>query len=322
MRAAILPVVEAAPGRGAGGLAEWAAAHRGELDALVADHGAVLVRGLAVTSANDVVAVARAIGIEPMLEREGFAPRDSYAEAVYSATKWPADEPICMHHELSYASEVPGRIVFGCLKAPVKGGATQVADGHAVLNALPPDLVDRFTAHGWLLTRTYTEVGVPWETAFGTEDPARVAAYCAAAGIDHEWLPDGQLRTRQRRAAMAHHPRTGTPIWFNQVAFLNERTLDPVIREYLVSMYGPDGLPFNTACGDGSPVTTEIVETINDVYLHAAVGEPWRDGDLLIVDNISMAHSRDPYEGEREIVVVLGSPVRLSQPTFADVRSG
>lgn len=326
MLTAALPVVTAASGPRADRAAEWAAQwaaqwaaeHSGELGELVAQRGAVLVRGLAVTSANEVAAVARAVGIEPMPEREGFAPRDSYAEAVYSATKWPPDEPICMHHELSYVHEVPSRIVFGCLKASATGGATQVADGHAVLTALPPDLVDRFAAHGWLLTRMYNEAGVPWTTAFGTDDPARVDAYCAAAGVSREWLPGGQLRTWQRRAAVIRHPHTGVPLWFNQVAFLNERTLDPVVREYLVSLYGPEGLPFNTACGDGSPVTTEIVETINEVYLKAAVGEPWRDGDVLIADNIQMAHSRQPYEGSREIVVVFGNPVRLSQPTFAD----
>jgi Taurine catabolism dioxygenase TauD, TfdA family len=307
---AVLPVVEVA-GQGTGEAAEWLSGRRAHLDALVADSGMVLLRGLPVTSAADVAAVATAVGIEPMVEREGFAPRSTYAEAVYSATMWPSDEPMCMHHELSYASEVPGRIVFGCLKA-ARTGRTRVADGHAVLKALPPDLVDRFAANGWLLTRAYHDAGIPWSTAFGTEDQAQVAAYCAAAGIDHEWLPDGQLRTRQHRAAVVRHPGTGVPVWFNQAAFLNERTLDPVIRDYLVSVYGQDGLPFNTACGDGTPISAETVSTINEVYLDASVDVPWQDGDVVILDNFRLAHGREPYEGEREIVVILGDPVRLS----------
>lgn len=316
MRTDALPIVKAEPGLGAERAAEWAAAHASEVEALVADRGVVLVRGLAVTTADEVASVARAMGIKPVPEREGFAPRDSYAEAVYSATKWPPDEPICMHHELSYAYEVPSRIIFGCLKAPASGGTTQVADGHEVLKALPPDLMDRFATHGWVLTRTYNEAGIPWSAAFGTDDPDQVDAYCAAAGVSHEWLPSGQLRTWQRRAAVIRHPRTGLPVWFNQVAFLNERTLDPVVREYLISVYGPGELPFNTSCGDGSPVTSEIVQTINDAYLNAAISEPWQDGDVLIVDNIQMAHSRDAYEGKREIVVLLGNPVRLDQPAL------
>jgi hypothetical protein len=301
-----LPILDAAPGRG--DRAGWAAEHREDIEGLVAGHGAVLFRGLGVTSAAEVVEVTAALGIERMAEREGFAPRDSYAEAVYSASKWPAGDQMCMHNELSYASEVPGRIVFGCLKAAAKGGNTEIADGQAVLKALPSDLADRFAAEGWLLTRNYFEAGIPWSTAFGTQDQTEVTAYCATTGIDHEWLPDGQLRTRQHCAAVVRHPRTGALVWFNQVAFLNEQTMDPLIRDYLVSVYGPEGLPFNTAYGDGSRLTVETVERINEAYQSVAFGEPWQDGDILLVDNIRMAHSRAPYQGERDVVVILGNP--------------
>ncbi|GAA0460132.1 TauD/TfdA family dioxygenase [Streptomyces sp. NPDC046215] len=305
-----LPVLEVtlAGATGAG----WAQAHRDEVHAAVAGHGAVLLRGLGVASADEVAGVAAALGIERMTERERFATRRAYAEGVYSSSEWPPDEPMCMHHEVSYATEVPSFALFGCLTAPLKGGNTEVADSQAVLEALPEDLVARFERDGWLLTRTYHEIGVPWSEAFGTEDRAAVDAYCAAAGLEHEWLPDGQLRTRQRRAAVVRHPRTGARVWFNQAAFLNERTLDPMIRDYLADVYGPEGLPFNTAYGDGTPLDGDTVETINAAYRAAAVGEPWRDGDVLLVDNLRMAHSRDPYEGEREVVVVLGNPVRLA----------
>ena len=48
------------------------------------------------------------------------------------------------------------------------------------------------------------------------------------------------------------------------------------------------------------------MDLINDVYTAHAVREPWQDGDLMLVDNIRMAHSRDPYTGTREIVVAMG----------------
>lgn len=290
----------------------WAAEHHDDVHAAIAEHGAVLVRGLGVASAADVAAVSDGLGIERMPEREGFAPRVPYADAVYSSSEWPPNEPMCMHHELSYASTLPGLLLFGCLTAPAEGGNTDVADSQRVLTALPAELVERFTAEGWLLTRMYHEIGVSWAEAFGTKEQSEVDAYCAGAGIEHEWLPEGRLRTRQRRAAVIRHPATGTPVWFNQVNFLNEWTLDPAIREYLVSVYGPEGLPFNTAFGDGSPLDADIVETINAAYRDASIGEPWRAGDVLLVDNLRMAHSRDPYEGDREVVVILGNPVRLS----------
>ncbi len=273
--------------------------------------GAVLLRGLGVRSAAEVAEVTSALGIQPIAEHEGFAPRTPYAGVAYSSSHWPADEAMCMHHELSYAAEVPGRLVFGCLTAPAKGGSTKVADSQQVLRALPADLVAPFLRDGWLLTRMYHEIGVSWTDAFGTQDPAEVDAYCAVGELEHEWLPDGRLRTRQRRAAVITHPVTGAPGWFNQIAFLNELTLDPVIRGYLIDVYGPSGLPFNTMYGDGTPISGDTVDLINEVYSQATVGESWQDGDVLVVDNLRMAHSREPYEGAREIVVILGDPVRL-----------
>ncbi|MFJ1647802.1 amino acid adenylation domain-containing protein [Streptomyces sp. NPDC088258] len=301
-------VLAVPPGEGP---AARAADHRTAVREAVAESGAVLLRGLGVRTAADVAAVAEGLGITAMTEREGFAPRTAHSPGVYSSSHWPPDEPMCMHHELSYAATVPGTLVFGCLTAPDRGGRTNVADSQQVLEALPPGLVAPFERHGWLLTRMYHEVGTAWPEAFGTDDRAEVDAYCAAAGIDHEWLPGDRLRTRQRRAAVVRHPTTGVPGWFNQIAFLNGRTMDPAVREYLTDVYGPQGLPFDTAVGDGTAVDGDTVAAVNAVYDRFTVGEPWRSGDVLVVDNLRMAHSREPFEGEREIVVVMGDPVRI-----------
>ncbi|MGW5868852.1 non-ribosomal peptide synthetase [Streptomyces sp. NPDC055239] len=288
-----------------------AAVHRAAaLDALAAS-GAVMLRGVGARTPADVVRVATALGIEPLTEREGFAPRTALAPGVYSGSHWPAEDPMCMHHELSHAATVPGTLLFACLTAPDSGGRTTVADSQQVLTALPTDLTAPFAEHGWLLRRAYHDVGLSWPEAFGSTDRTSVDAYCAEAAVDNTWLPDGRLVTRQRRTAVVAHPRTGVPGWFNQIAFLNGRTLEPAIREYLTDVYGPDGLPFDTAAGDSTPVTDDTIEKINAVYDRFTVGEPWQEGDVLLVDNIRTAHAREPYEGDREIAVVLGDPVQL-----------
>jgi alpha-ketoglutarate-dependent taurine dioxygenase len=304
----VLPVWETRP---AGAAVEWASAHREEVRDWIERAGSVLLRGLGVTTAAETGRVAAALGIATMTEREGFAPRTPYPDGVYSSSHWPPDEPMCMHHELSYAAELPGTLLFACLAAPVKGGRTALADSQRILRALPAELVAPFERDGWLLTRMYHEVGVPWPDAFGTRDPAKVEEYCQGAGLACEWLPEGRLRTRQRRSAILRHPRTGSPGWFNQIAFLNALTMDPVVREYLVDMYGPDGLPFNTAYGDGSAISAETIETINEVYDSLTIGESWQLGDVLVIDNLRMAHSRETYDGSREIAAVLGDRVWL-----------
>jgi alpha-ketoglutarate-dependent taurine dioxygenase len=290
----------------------WAAEHRDALRAVVAEHGAVLVRGLGLHDAAETTAVFRRLATTLMTEREAFARRQVYADGVYSSATWPANQQMCMHHELSYRLEVPSLLLFGCLGAPTEGGATAVSDSPTVLEALPRDLTERFERDGWLLTRSYNdEIGATLAEAFGTEDRGAIESYCRANAIEFAWQPGGELRTWQRRSAVVHHPLTGKRCFFNQIAFLNEWTIAEEIREYLVDVYGADGLPFNTRFGTGEPLTAEIVDVINAVYEANTVREPWQPGDLMLVDNIRTAHSREAYEGPREILVGMAEPVRL-----------
>jgi alpha-ketoglutarate-dependent taurine dioxygenase len=317
---ALLPDVELQPGKppmlraeATGDVPGWAAEHRAALRALVAEHGSIMVRGLGLRDPAETTAVFRRLATTLMTEKEAFARRQVYADGVYSSATWPANQPMCMHHELSYRLEVPSLMLFACLSAPIRGGATAVSDSPTVLDALPKDLTDRFERDGWLLARSYNdEIGATLEEAFGTDDRRAVESYCRANAIEFAWQPDGELRTRQRRSAVVRHPTTGDRCFFNQIAFLNEWTIDPEVREYLVDMYGADGLPFNTGFGTGEPLTEEIVELINAVYEANTMREPWQAGDLMLVDNIRTAHSREAYEGPREILVGMAEPVRVS----------
>ncbi|MDH6439008.1 alpha-ketoglutarate-dependent taurine dioxygenase [Streptomyces sp. SAI-144] len=301
------PILHAKSGEDPAG---WAAEHHDTLRALVLEHGGVLVRGLGLSDPATTEAVFRRLTSGLMPDREPFAPRRSYGGGVYSTTKWPPNQQMCMHHEVSYGLEFPGLLLFACLEAPGAGGATALADASAVLRDLPRELVSRFERVGWLLTRSYhEEIGASVEEAFGTDDRAAVERYCRRHAIEFAWQSDGSLHTRQRRGAVLRHPDSGLPCWFNQIAFLNEWTMEPEVHEYLVDMYGADGLPFNTRFGDGDPIDVDVVRTINEVYDAHTVREPWQDGDLLLVDNIRTAHSREPFEGPREVLAALGNPV-------------
>lgn len=289
---------------------DWPTRERDRLRRLTAAHGAVLVRGLTVATAAEAAAVAADFADTLLEEREGFTPR-VHRDGIYPAASWPSDQPMCMHHELSYGTPPPGLLVFCCLTAPRLGGATALADGAAVLGSLPGPLVDRFARVGWELRRSYNDtVGVPWPDAFGSADQATVERYCRARGIGYQWQPDGGLVTRRTLPAVRRHPVLGERVWFNQIAFLNEWTMDPAVRDYLVAEFGPDGLPFTTRYGDGEPIEASVIELINDVYAAHTVREPWQDGDVLLVDNLRTAHSREPYEGDREVLVALADPVR------------
>ncbi len=296
-----LPNVDLQPGRppilrveATGDAERWASEHRNALRAFVAEHGSLLVRGLGLRVAAETEAVFRQLG-SLMTEREAFAPRQRYAQGVYSASKWPPNQHMCMHHELSYAVELPSLMLFACLLAPAGGGETPVDN----------------------------DIGASVAEAFGADDRRAVESYCRANAIQFEWQPNGELRTWQRRSAVVRHPRTGQRCWFNQIAFLNEWTMDPEVREYLVDTYGEDGLPFNTRFGNGDPIGADVIQLIDEVYEQNTVRERWQSGDLFLVDNVRTAHGRESFEGPREVLVAMADAVHLADcPSTIDVTGG
>ena len=290
----------------------WVAEHCDALRAAVVEHGALLVRGLRLRDVAEIEVVFRRLGTL-MIEREAFAARRRYSDGLYSSSKWPPNEHMCMHHELSYALEFPSLMLFACLVAPTSGGETPLADSPAVLHTLPAELVERVERHGWLLIRNYNEdIGASVAEAFGSDDRRTVESYCRANAIEFEWQPDGGLRTWQRRSAVVRHPRTGRRCWFNQLAFLNEWTMEPELREYLVDIYGEDGLPFNTRLGNGDPIGADVVQVIDEAYERNTAREPWQSGDLMLVDNVRTAHARESFEGPREVLVAMADAMHVA----------
>ena len=255
---------------------------------------------------------------------EAATPRTALGDDVFTSTDYPAAERIFFHNENSSAQTWPGRLVFGCLQAADEGGATQVSDVRTVLRQLDPETLERFLAKGWMLVRNYRPgFGIDWRTAFGTESRDDVAAYCMESEVDCSWLADDHLRTVQRREAFARHPGTGEIVWFNHVVFWHPSRLQPDVREMFFEEFGSYGLPFETRYGDGSLIPDEVVAEIADAYEAGSLQLKWQCGDVLVIDNMRMAHGREPFKGPRRVVVSMGAPLARTAcwANPADVRA-
>jgi alpha-ketoglutarate-dependent taurine dioxygenase len=304
---------------------EWLTAAGPALRTALHEHGAIVLRSLPIGSVADFGVVRDVLLPARTPYREKATPRSDYGNGVFSSTDLPAAQRIRMHNENSYTLTFPGLLMFACLVAPPEGGATPVADCRRVLASLPPQLVERMRATGWLLTRSYSEhISTDWRTAFAADTPADVQRYCAENLITCQWQSDGHLRTSQLRPGIITHPVTGEQVWFNHLAFWNEWALDDELRETLIEEFGHDDLPFNTALGDGSSLTRDELETLAAAYESATVRQPWQPGDLMLVDNILCAHGRDAFRGDRKIVVAMGEPVDVldCSPTVAPAAAG
>ncbi|HEU4408799.1 MAG TPA: TauD/TfdA family dioxygenase [Polyangiaceae bacterium] len=290
-------------------LGAWARENRARLDGALDRHGGVLLRGFRVEGPAGFAAFARASAGEPLPYLERSSPREPIEGNVYTSTSHPAEQAIFLHNEQSYNLTFPGRILFHCVTPAASGGATPVACVRRVLGELPRALVDRFVARGYLYVRNFGGgLGLSWQEAFQTADRAEVEAYCRANQIEARWLGGDRLRTSQRRPAVARRPRTGELAWFNHATFFHVTTLGPELAGRLRSLYAEDEMPNNTFYGDGSPIEPEALEALRAAYLRAAVSVPWRQGDCLLLDNVAMAHGREPFAGERAVAVAMAEP--------------
>jgi len=302
-----LLVEPAAPGVD---LAAWAAAHRPLIEEKLHKHGGILFRGFGLREPENLETFIQAVSGESLEYRERSSPRHAVKGNIYTSTDYPPSQPIFLHNENSYQKEWPLKIFFFCRQAPGQGGETPIADVRKVLARIPPEIRDRFAARQWMYVRNFGDgFGLDWQTVFQTTDRAAIEQHCKEKGIEVEWKDGNRLRTRAVRPALARHLKTGEPVWFNHATFFHVTTLEPFVREALLEEFEDGELPANAYYGDGSPIEPEVLDLLRAAYNAETVSFPWQQGDLLMLDNMLVAHGRAPFSGPRQILVGMAEPV-------------
>jgi len=293
-------------------LMTWAEKNKGFIEDSLLKRGGILFRGFSFEQVDQFEPFAKLLSPQLLEYRERSSPRHLVKGNIYTSTEYPASERIFLHNENSYQQVWPMKVYFFCVTPAQTGGETPIADIRRVLQALSPETIARFKAEQCRYVRNFDEkLGLSWQTVFQTQDRAVVEQYCRDSEISFEWKNDGRLKTSSIRPAVTVHPHTGEPIWFNHVAFFHVSTLDPAIRDALLATVGEDDLPANTYYGDGSPIEPAILDEIRHAYGQATFPVPWKKGDILMLDNMLMAHGRAPYTGPRKILVALAEPFGL-----------
>jgi alpha-ketoglutarate-dependent taurine dioxygenase len=296
-------------------LRDWARGHLPDLERALLEHGALLFRGFKIASAEAFAQFAQVVTPHLLDYIEGASPRLRVSDKIYTSTEYPAAYAIAMHNELSYSHAWPGKLFFGCLTAPSQGGETPLADSRTVLALLAPEIVARFRQKGVMYVRNFhggRGSGQSWQTAFATTDTAAVEAYCRAGDVAWHWKADGGLRLSQVRPACATHPQMGDMVWFNQAHQWHLSNLEPEVARALGATVPEDELPMQAYYGDGSALEAAVLAEIRAAYQQATVTFPWQAGDILLLDNMLIAHGRRPFVGPRTVLVAMGAPISLN----------
>jgi alpha-ketoglutarate-dependent taurine dioxygenase len=279
------------------------------IERLLLVHGGILFRGFAPPSVQPFREFVAGFH-HPLLEYTfGSSPRKNVGEGVYSSTEYPAHQRIPLHNEQSYTRRWPMKIWFACLLPSHDGGETPIADSRHVHAAMPAAIRERWVARGLMYVRNYgAGLDVPWAQVFNTTSRAEVERYCSDHGIECQWKPNGDLRTRQVCQVVATHPRTGDHVWFNQAHLFHVSALEPRVRDALLDVVSVEDLPRNVYYGDGAPLEASLLDEVRAVLDQTQVSFPWHAGDVLMLDNMLTAHAREPFRGDRRVVVAMAEP--------------
>jgi alpha-ketoglutarate-dependent taurine dioxygenase len=290
-------------------LVEWIASNRDELDGHLLKHGGILFRGFAIESADQFEEVIGTVSGRLLDYTYRSTPRTIVSGKIYTSTEYPPHQTIPLHNENSYTRDWPMKIWFFSRICATTGGETPIADSRRVCQRIPREVRDRFERKGVMYVRNYgSGFDLPWQEVFQTSDRADVEDFCRKLEMQFEWLRNDRLRTRQVCQAVASHPVTGETVWFNQAHLFHVSRLPEEVRDAMLTIFAEEDLPRNVYLGDGAAIDSADLDLICDAYEQEKVAFQWERGDVLLLDNMLTAHARNPFTGERQVVVGMAEP--------------
>ncbi len=294
----------------------WLKDNQTWLEETLLKHGGILFRGFPMATPSQFEQFVKTVDPNLIPYTQGQSPRSRIHNLIYTSTEYASHKTIELHSEISYTHHPPRKIFFFCETPPKKEGETPLVDCRQVYQKLDPELRDTFFQKGVCYVKNMPGkssaiMGKAWQEHFETSDKDEVEAYLRKGGIEFVWKDNGGLRTKQVRPAVVRHPVAGELAWHAQINVWHY-TVYGKTGEALKKMVGEENLPINVYYGDGSPIEPETLQKTGQLLWHDATVFPWQQGDVLMLDNLLVAHGRRPFQGKRQILTAMTSPFNPS----------
>ncbi len=286
---------------------DWVKEHKSLLESSLINHGGILLRNFNIHSVSEFNRIVQSLCPDLLDYVYRSTPRTKLGGKIYTATEYPADRVIPLHNENAYSKSWPQKIFFCSVIVASDGGETPIADSRDVYKRIDPQIRNKFKNHGVTYTRNYSKgIDLSWQEVFQTEEKEDVEQYCKEHDIEFEWKRGvSELTTRQTCQATLVHPVSEEPVWFNQAHLFHISSLDEESRLSLIKELGEENIPRNASYGNGDPFEADVLDHVRNAYEKEKIKFKWHKGDIMILDNILMAHGRETYKGERKIAVAM-----------------
>ncbi|KAG7049853.1 Clavaminate synthase-like protein [Colletotrichum scovillei] len=292
----------------------------GKLQDLLDKHGAVLIRGAGHASAETfsklVGAAEKGRGSYPHVQIGLAGKRTPLADNVWTANEGSPSTRFYQHNEYSRYTRFPSNIHFYCGATPIASSANVFEKVQAEI----PELVEEISKRGLGMKMVFRAPGneakvnqFNWagEHSFGQEltpedDEAttkqKVEKQVRKLTSDFKWNEDGSLELTQHIPGIRRLPASGRPVWFNGLVGRHGITRD--IGALDPPHIGRDGMTYlPSVYGDDTEIPRRLLDKLIDVIDKEEISLILEEGDLLLVDNFQVSHGREPWEGDRQILV-------------------
>jgi alpha-ketoglutarate-dependent taurine dioxygenase len=292
-------------------LPSWLSENRQSIESKLIVYGAILFRGFHAPDIDTFEKAVVAFGHPPLDYNFRSTQRKEMKHNIYTSTEYPPDQEIAMHNENSYKKQWPMKLWFYCACAAEVGGETPLVDSRKMYEKLDRAVLQKFVSRQLTYVRNYIpNFDLSWQNVFQTNSPAEMEKFCRENGLQFEWVNNNHLRTRHIAQSAAKHPVTAENVWFNQAHLFHYSNLNKDIADRLLAAFGEENLPRNAYFADSESIPVSDLIHIRDVYRQLKSVFKWKTGDLLLMDNMMVAHGRHPFKGDRKILVAMTEPTQ------------
>ncbi|RZC50167.1 hypothetical protein C5167_018595 [Papaver somniferum] len=185
------------------------------------------------------------------------------------------------------------------------------------------EFVEKLERDGLIYTRILgaeddpsSPIGLGWQSTFLTKDKSIAEErFCVSPsdityrnfnqilaiiqGTKLEWMEDGVNSVMGPIPAIKYDKTRGRKIWFNSMVAAytgwKDSRNDPVKA---------------VTFGDGTPLPSDVIHECLKLLEEECVAIPWQKGDVLLIDNLAVLHSRREFNPPRRILASLCNNIK------------
>lgn len=241
----------------------------------------------------------------------------------------PSEIPVQFHNEMAYSKKFPKHVAFAMVKQAESDGTTLLADNLHLTELLSISLKQKLQRLGVQYIRNLNddsqrdspEFYTSWQQAFVTDDKQ--------TALQKGNTEESILMPHEDGIRMKHitwcptfyvHPDHGE-LYFASILNRHGSWMD---NHPNWSHLPWAERPYHCVWGDGSEFSESELAEIRDVHTKSTIANRLVPGDLVVVDNLRVAHGRTPYKGKRQMGLLLSDMVPRKEqsppPEFVQIR--